>query len=84
MIRTYALAERKYDRAKAVVIFDRCEEDGFPVSIMIFEFCKENYPYKCHSPFGDIKNISCDSARDEMEMREKGWVWKNETQMVQL
>ena len=74
MVRTYALAERKYDRTKAVVFFDRCEEDGFPVSIMMFEFARENYPYKCHSPFGNIKNISCDTARDEMEMKKKGWV----------
>lgn len=73
MVRTYALAERKYDRTKAVVIFDRCE-DGFPLAIMMFEFAEETYPYKCHSPFGNIKNISCDTARDEMEMKKKGWV----------
>lgn len=52
MVRTYALAERKYDRTKAVVVFDRCEEDGFPISIMMFELARENYPYKYHSPFG--------------------------------
>lgn len=73
MVRTCALTERKYDKIKAVVIFDRCE-DGFPLSIMMFEFARENYPYKCHSPFGNIKNISCDTARDEMEMKKKGWV----------
>lgn len=73
MVRTCALTERKYDKIKAVVIFDRCE-DGFPLSIMMFEFARENYPYKCHSPFGNIKNISCDTARDEMKMKKKGWV----------
>ena len=73
MVRTYALAERKYDRTKAVVIFDRCE-DGFPLAIMMFEFADETYPYKYPSPFGNIKNISCDTARNEKEMKEKGWV----------
>lgn len=71
MVRTCALVERKYDKTKAVVIFDRCE-DGFPLSIMMFEFARENYPYKYPSPFGDIKNISCDTARNEKEMKEKG------------
>lgn len=51
MVRTCALVERKYDKTKAVVIFDRCE-DGFPLSIMMFEFARENYPYKYPSPFG--------------------------------
>ena len=31
MVRTCALVERKYDKTKAVVIFDRCE-DGFPLN----------------------------------------------------
>lgn len=83
MVRTYALAERKYDRTKAVVIFDRCKDDGYPISIMMFELARENYPYKSPSPFGAIKNISCDTARNDMEMKEKGWVkLTNETQMV--
>ena len=83
MVRTYALAERKYDRPKAVIVFDRCEDDGYPLSIMMFELARENYPYKYPSPFGDIKNISCDTARGDTEMKEKGWVkLTNETQMV--
>ena len=32
MVRTCALVERKYDKTKAVVIFDRCE-DGFPLIV---------------------------------------------------
>lgn len=82
MVRTCALVERKYDKTKAVVIFDRCE-NGFPLSIMMFEFARENYPYKYPSPFGDIKNISCDTARNEKEMKEKGWVkLTDETQIL--
>lgn len=82
MIRTYALAERKYDKLKAVVIYDRCE-DGFPLAIMMFEFAEETYPYKYPSPFGDIKNISCDTARNDVDMEEKGWVKiTNETQIL--
>ena len=82
MVRTYALAERKYDKLKVVVIYDRCE-DGFPLAIMMFEFAEETYPYKYHSPFGDIKNISCDTARNDMEMKEKGWVkLTDETQIL--
>ena len=73
MVRTYALAERKYDKLKAAVIYDRCE-DGFPLAIMMFEFAEETYPYKYPSPFGDIKNISCDTARNDVDMEEKGWV----------
>ena len=73
MVRTYALAERKYDKLKAVVIYDQCE-DGFPLAIMMFEFAEETYPYKYPSPFGDIKNISCDTARNDVDMEEKGWV----------
>ena len=66
MVRTYALAERKYDKLKAVVIYDRCE-DGFPLAIMMFEFAEETYPYKYPSPF-------CDTARNDVDMEEKGWV----------
>ena len=41
---------------------------------MMFEFAEETYPYKYPSPFGDIKNISCDTARNDVDMEEKGWV----------
>ena len=49
----------------------------------MFEFAEETYPNKYPSPFGDIKNISCDTARNDMEMKKKGWVkLTDETQIL--
>lgn len=69
----YALVERSYDKTKAVAFIDYVEGDDFQYGLAIFEFARENYPYKYPSPYGMVVNYSCATFPSIEEMKENGW-----------